>query len=294
MNPYEATNGFYVNLNTQAAKWVERTPVTPDRWRIKSRIAMQPTALWVGPGDVTWVGNYVTEAAKAHQLPIISAYAIPYRDLGQESAGGAGSVQEYMSWSTRLAKAIGNRPCVVILETDTLIHMPSLPEAQRTERCAMLSHAVHAFTRHAPGAWVYLDGGDGRWTAPSNLAFWLARSGVSGARGFAVNVSNYNTTSTCVKHAQGIKAELAKYGIADVGYIIDTSRNGAGPDSLGTWCNPAGRILGANPTVVNDHGADALLWIKLPGESDGDCGTGKGTSSGQFVPQLALNLIAGR
>jgi endoglucanase len=36
-----------------------------------------------------------------------------------------------------------------------------------------------------------------------------------------------------------------------------------------------------------------LLWIKTPGESDGDCGTGSGTTAGQFVPQLAYNLIYG-
>jgi endoglucanase len=36
-----------------------------------------------------------------------------------------------------------------------------------------------------------------------------------------------------------------------------------------------------------------LLWIKTPGESDGNCGTGTGTVAGQFDPQLAYNLVYG-
>lgn len=36
-----------------------------------------------------------------------------------------------------------------------------------------------------------------------------------------------------------------------------------------------------------------LLWIKDPGESDGDCGTGSGTVAGQFNPQLAYDLVHG-
>lgn len=64
------------------------------------------------------------------------------------------------------------------------------------------------------------------------------------------------------------------------GYVIDTSRNGQGPwtPPVGVypdpqdWCNPPDRGLGERPTV--DTGsplADAYLWIKIPGESDGLC-----------------------
>jgi hypothetical protein len=59
------------------------------------------------------------------------------------------------------------------------------------------------------------------------------------------------------------------------------------------WCNPAGRQLGSAPQVL-DGGGDMGLWIKAPGESDGDCGTGVGTRAGQFSPVVAKELIAGR
>jgi cellulose 1,4-beta-cellobiosidase len=81
---------------------------------------------------------------------------------------------------------------------------------------------------------------------------------------------------------------------ANVGMLIDTSRNGWGganrPTSaststdpitfmnqsrvdrrihLGNWCNQSGAGLGERPTAAPATGIDAYVWIKPPGESDG-------------------------
>ncbi|MDQ0716787.1 cellulase/cellobiase CelA1 [Streptomyces luteogriseus] len=36
-----------------------------------------------------------------------------------------------------------------------------------------------------------------------------------------------------------------------------------------------------------------LLWIKVPGESDGNCGVGAGSSAGQFPPEVDYKVIYG-
>jgi len=59
------------------------------------------------------------------------------------------------------------------------------------------------------------------------------------------------------------------------------------------WCNLPGRQLGSAPRVLDARG-DMGLWIKAPGESDGDCGVGAGTPAGEFSPRLATELITGR
>jgi cellulase/cellobiase CelA1 len=59
------------------------------------------------------------------------------------------------------------------------------------------------------------------------------------------------------------------------------------------WCNSPGRQLGSAPQVLDNRG-DMGLWIKAPGESDGNCGAGAGTQPGQFSPRLATDLITGR
>ncbi|GAA1729384.1 glycoside hydrolase family 6 protein [Isoptericola hypogeus] len=70
-------------------------------------------------------------------------------------------------------------------------------------------------------------------------------------------------------------------------FVVDTSRNGQGPWDPATsantyadpedWCNPPGRGLGLRPTLdVDEPLVDAYLWIKVPGESDGQCFRGTG------------------
>jgi cellulase/cellobiase CelA1 len=80
---------------------------------------------------------------------------------------------------------------------------------------------------------------------------------------------------------------LVAYDIPHLGCGASSTR-GARP-----WCNPPGRQLGSAPRVLDDRG-DMGLWIKAPGESDGDCGLGAGTQAGEFSPVIATELITGR
>jgi endoglucanase len=74
-------------------------------------------------------------------------------------------------------------------------------------------------------------------------------------------------------------------------YVVDTSRNGAGPaDGELYWCNPSGRALGVQPTTATGNGhIDAFVWAKRPGDSDGSCGRGD-PGPGHFVTQFAVEL----
>lgn len=94
-------------------------------------------------------------------------------------------------------------------------------------------------------------------------------------------------------------------------FVIDTSRNGQGPwvapagvyPDAENWCNPPGRGLGVRPTTDTGNAlVDALLWIKIPGESDGQCFRGLGgpedpergmvdPAAGQWFPEQARELI---
>jgi len=96
-------------------------------------------------------------------------------------------------------------------------------------------------------------------------------------------------------------------------FVIDTSRNGLGPwdpSAAGypdpqDWCNPPGRGLGIPTTADTGNPlVDAYLWIKIPGESDGECTRGLGASgetvdpewgiidpaAGDWFPEMALGL----
>lgn len=95
-------------------------------------------------------------------------------------------------------------------------------------------------------------------------------------------------------------------------FVIDTSRNGQGPWTPSTsypdaqdWCNPPDRGLGVRPTANTGVALlDAYLWVKIPGESDGECTRGLGPTgtvdpewgivdpgAGQWFPEMALDLV---
>jgi len=79
-----------------------------------------------------------------------------------------------------------------------------------------------------------------------------------------------------------------------VAYAIP--RRGCGGNSMndaGQWCNVPGQQLGEAPQVLDNRG-DMGLWIKPPGESDGNCGVGAGTQAGEFSPSIATQLITGK
>src|SRR5207247_721137 len=113
----------------------------------------------------------------------------------------------------------------------------------------------------------------------------LRSAGIGAARGFALNVSNFRSNAD--SEAYGLAVSTALGG--GVPFVIDTSRNGAGPAPGDVWCNPPGRGLGTPPTTDTRRPlVDAYLWVKAPGESDGACNGGP--PAGTWWPEYALGL----
>jgi endoglucanase len=116
------------------------------------------------------------------------------------------------------------------------------------------------------------------------------------------------TSTTADLNTSGIDASYASAlgaTVPSTHFIVDTSRNGLGPDSMqsyaaapydqpssdisalaaGNWCNPPTAGLGLKPTADtgvslssldsylpgNPPLLDAYLWVKTPGQSDGQC-----------------------
>lgn len=280
---------LYVDPNSQAAAWAKAHAGSPVATEIANRIADQPAAKWFGAwsGDITSaVSQYTSMAAAAGKIPVLVAYNLPDRDCGGQSAGGAASPQDYNAWIDGFAKGLGGRRSIVILEPDSLAMLDScLDGAGQAARLDMLRHAVNRL--ESPNVSVYLDAGHSNWVPADQMAKRLEGAGIARAHGFALNVSNYNPTDGEIAYGKQIDGVLA----TDKPFVVDTSRNGNGSHN-GEWCNPAGSKLGPDPQVGG--GAEMLLWLKAPGESDGDCGAGAGTVAGEFSPKLATDLINGR
>lgn len=277
---------LFVDANNPAKKQA-------DQWRSyrpadaasMDKIAGQSQARWFGGwnGDIfSDVRNYVGQAAAANALPTLIAYNIPQRDCGGYSAGGAGSDAAYKSWIDAFANGIGNNKAIVILEPDALAGMDCLSASDKDRRMSLVSYAVNAI-KSKPNAFVYIDAGHSSWVSADTMGARLNQAGIGKANGFALNVSNFYTTSANTAYGQ----EISKR-VNNKHFVIDTARNGLGPNGS-EWCNPGGRALGEKPTVnASNPLVDALLWLKTPGESDGNCNGGP--SAGQWWGDYALGL----
>jgi len=294
-----AGQALYVDPTSPAAVEAARLAAQGDGRdaQLLRRIAAQPAATWFAnssPQVQGAVSALTAAAAAARQTPVLVAYDIPARDCaGGYSAGGAPSSTAYLEWVGRFAAGIGARPAVVILEPDAIPDALSgcLGAGAAQARLQLLDQAVAILAR-APHAAVYLDAGNAAWISQlPRLAAALRRAGAARARGFALNVANFQSTAASIAYGQRLSRLL--HGAH---FVIDTGRNGNGPDTnpadAPDWCNPPGRALGQAPTTSTGHRLlDAYLWVKAPGESDGSCRAGA-PAAGQWWPQYALALAA--
>ncbi|MCP3097419.1 glycoside hydrolase family 6 protein [Myxococcus sp. K15C18031901] len=291
--PVSMTSGFYVDPNSNPAVWARNNSGDSRAARIQSNIASKPGARWFGnwSGDITAaVSGFVNAADAVDKLPVLVAYNIPGRDCGSHSSGGAGSPEAYRAWISSFVTGLGSKPAIVILEPDAVAQLDCLPnDTERQTRLGLLRYATEQLRDRAPNTWAYLDGGNATWIAADTLAQRLESGGVRNIRGFALNVSNYIPTAQSNTYGAAVSAALnTRYGYTRP-WVVDTSRNGNG--SNGEWCNPAGRKLGATSQVGG--GADLLLWLKVPGDSDGPCGIAPTVPAGTFSPDIAVRLIDG-
>ncbi|MER6594710.1 glycoside hydrolase family 6 protein [Micromonospora purpureochromogenes] len=181
---------------------------------------------------------------------------------------------------------------------------------------------VYNYIDAAHHGWIGWDSNLGPTATQLHQAATASGSTVKNVQGFIVNTANYSAlrepyikiTDTVngqtvrqskwidwnqyvdeLSFAQAFRSKLVSVGFdANIGMLIDTSRNGwggtarpTGPGATtsvdtyvnggridrrihaGNWCNQAGAGLGERPKAAPEPGIDAYVWVKPPGESDG-------------------------
>jgi endoglucanase len=129
--------------------------------------------------------------------------------------------------------------------------------------------------------------------------------------------ADYNNPSSCAsQYYPATPSDFSTWGlttqwyaqnmgnaVATTHFVIDTSRNGDGPNNMqeyasapydqpsgviaalasGNWCNPPDSGLGIRPTASTGVPLlDAYLWVKTPGQSDGQCDSAGGVRAWDY------------
>ncbi len=287
--PAWVNKALYTDPTNTATQYANANPSAEGAGYI-ARAGQMPVAEWFGDWNAnvtSSVNRYVSAAASTGSVPIVVAYNIPHRDCGGYSVGGAGALANYTSWIRQVSAGIAGRTAVVILEPDALGAADCLPtQALQNERYESLAQAV-TILKAQPNTYVYIDAGTPVWQPANVMSTRLKAANVAAADGFSLNVSYFATTAANQTYGDKLSA-LVGYKH----YVIDTSRNGGNNYPTGMQCNPSFASFGSAPTTNTGRALnDALLWIKIPWESDGQCNgsPGPGEPYWSYAIQLARN-----
>jgi len=250
-------------------------------------LAAQPTTYWltpeIDPVDEVWdrVAHLAAEARDQKAAVSVAVYGLPDRDCGNHSAGGLDPAA-YREWTEEIGNALRNASDVqkiVVLEPDSIALASSCGSIQ--DRAEYLREAVDNI--RGTNTWIYIDGGHSSWRPVAEMAGLIRATGLlPNVRGVALNVSNYQDTAAEFAYAHALSDQLG-----GTHAVIDTSRNGAGAAGA-EWCNPSDRLVGSPGGSYGDGVVDTNLWIKPPGESDGECNGGP--VAGTWWPAAAAEL----
>lgn len=278
---------LYVPVSSSALKQAADWKVSrPDDARIMEKLAAQSVATWLVGGSAddvkSKVAKVMEEAKNQNAIPTFVLYNIPNRDAsGGYSSGGMSNKEAYTEWVRAVSSGIGSADAMVIVEPDALAGNDALSDTAKTERYEMISSAVSILDGNSKTK-IYIDAGHANWIGADEMSKRLSKANISKADGFSLNVSNFVATNDSVAYGKSLSEK-----VNNKHFVVDTSRNGSG--SNGEWCNPSGRSLGKTPTrSTSESLVDAYLWVKVPGESDGNCNGGPG--AGQWWPEYVLDL----
>ena len=135
----------------------------------------------------------------------------------------AADQRSYRRWVDGFAAGIGRARVAVVLQPDLAF-----------STCAS-SHVPLELVRYAadklnalPHTTVYIDGGVHYWPSFNQAVSMLEQAGIRNVRGFALNMSEFDTTGAEIEYGAGLARALAGAGYPNKHFVINTAGNGHG------------------------------------------------------------------
>jgi endoglucanase len=254
---------------------------------------------WSGPHVGLAVAQYLdrTQLSEPGTVPEFATYYVVDSKRSHPQcrhyADPAWRVRAYHNWIESLARGVGTHRAIMFMEMDSLITVGCLSRHGLAVRLHELHDAIDILSQ-VPRLVVYLDAGAADALPATEAARLLRGAGVSEIQGFFLNSTHFDWTSHEIRYGN----EISRLTGASH-FVVNTAENGQGPlipphrvtQGNELLCNPPNRGLGPKPTFATGYPrVDAFAWIANPGKSGGACRPGA-PPTGDFWPQLALELI---
>ncbi|KAK6079721.1 exoglucanase-6A [Seiridium cupressi] len=271
------------------------------------------TFLWLDSiANIDKLSTELTNGVPCENILGLVIYDLPGRDCAAKASNGelaAGDVAtyetSYIDPIATILQANPNTAFALIIEPDSLPNLVTNSDLTTCQDSASGYREGVAYalsTLNLDNVVMYIDAGHGGWLGwndnlqpgAEELASAYTNAGSpSQVRGFSTNVAGwnswdaepgefaddadaqYNAAQNEEKYVTLFGAALDTAGMPNHA-ITDTGRNGVQGlrDAWGDWCNVDGAGFGLRPST--DTGlelADAFVWVKPGGESDGTSDT---------------------
>lgn len=194
------------------------------------RIALRPRVRWFGAWTPTseiggLVSSYIaqTQAGDPNALVQLAVFREYPGGEQQRSVPLSSAAQaDYRAWVNQVASAIGASRVAVILEPDLGLALTGWRPAVRL---GLVNYAARVLGALAHTS-VYLDASAADWLSVATATSMLRSAGVAYVRGFALNATHYDSTAAEDVYGQQIVAALARAGIANRHFVVNTADTG--------------------------------------------------------------------
>jgi endoglucanase len=199
--------------------------------KLLALIARRPRVQWEG---VWWSDSQARSVAReyiantTHGNPnVLSQVAIfrlnPWEDDACRRLPSAADQASYKRWINAFAAGIGNSRVALVLQPDVPFQLCVPSRSQVSMQ--LLNWAARRFNA-LPHTTVYIDVGSGDWVSVRQATGLLLAAGVRYARGFALNATHYDSTTSEILFGARVARALARAGVRGRHFVINTADNG--------------------------------------------------------------------
>ena len=147
----------------------------------------------------------------------------PFERAACERLPTAAQQADYKRWIEEFAAGIGDSRVIMVLQPDMPFTL-CLPHRSQVD-LKLINWTAKKFNALAHTT-VYIDAGASDWLKPTQAASMLKRAGVGSVRGFALNLTHYDSTPHSVAFGKKVVSWLSKHGVKNVHFTVSTAMNG--------------------------------------------------------------------
>lgn len=231
--------------------------------KLLAKIALRPTARWFGSWDAdntaqALARDYIRTSTqgRANTLTQVAVFRLePWEQAACSRLPSEQQQGSFRRWIDGFAAGIGSARVALILQPD--LPFASCAPGGSLLPLQLVSYAARQFSA-LPHTTVYIDAGARDWE-PVSKAIWLLRNaGVGYTRGFALNITHYDSTEAELRFGAAVVRGLARAGISGMHFVVNTAENGAPFERYRYHGNKL------NPAVCASRHAHACATLGIP------------------------------